>query len=87
MLELNYRPEERIPGLALFRIQAAVAGGPAFGGDGGGMWQVRAGITVGFTEMLGVMIGYRLVELNVDNGPYTFNGGLQGLFLAGSLRF
>ncbi len=87
MLELNYRPEERIGGLALLRIQAAFAAGPAFGGDGGGMWQVRAGITVHFTEMFGVMIGYRLVELNVDNGPYTLNGGLQGLFLAGSLRF
>jgi len=87
MLELNWRPQERIPGLALFQMQGSFAAGPALGGDGGVMWQVRAGLTVQMTEMFGVMFGYRLVELNADNGPYTINGGLQGLFLAGSLRF
>ncbi len=87
MMELNYRPQERISGLSLFQIQTSFAAGPALGGDGGVMWQVRAGITIQMTEMFGVMIGYRLVELNADNGPYTLNGGLQGLFLAGSLRF
>lgn len=87
MLELNCRPEDRIPGLALFQLQASFAAGPALGGDGGSMWQVRAGINVQLTETFGVMIAYRLVELNADNGPYTLNGGLQGLFLAGSFRF
>lgn len=87
LLELDYRPPERVPWLAMFRMQASFAAGPALGGDGGLMWQVRAGFTVQFTETWGVMIGYRLVEINADNGPYTFNGGLQGLFLAGSLQF
>ena len=87
LMELDYRPTDRMAWLALFRIQGSFAAGPALGGDGGTMWQVRAGITVQFTEMLGVMFGYRLVELNVDNGAYTLDGGLQGLFLAGSLRF
>jgi len=34
-----------------------------------------------------LMFGYRLVGLNVDNGPYTLDGGLQGLFVAGSFKF
>ena len=87
MMEMDYRPRERTSWLALLRIQGSFAAGPALGGDGGSMWQVRAGATVQFTETFGFMFGYRLVELNVDNGAYTLDGGLQGLFIAGSLRF
>ncbi len=87
MLEMDYRPKERLSWLALLRIQGSFAAGPALGGDGGSMWQVRAGVSVQFTEALGFMFGYRLVELNVDNGAYTLDGGLQGLFVAGSFRF
>lgn len=87
LLELDYRPEQRVAWLDLFRIQASFAAGPALGGDGGSMWQVRAGFTTQFTENFGILIGYRLVELNADNAGYTLDGGLQGLFLAGSLRF
>jgi hypothetical protein len=87
LVELDYRPQRRLSWLSLFRIQGSFAAGPALGGDGGSMWQVRAGITTQFTETLGIMIGYRLVELNVENAGYTLDGGLQGLFLAGSIRF
>jgi len=87
LMEMDYRPRERTPWLALLRIQGSFAAGPALGGDGGSMWQVRAGVTVQFTETLGLMFGYRLVGLNVDNGAYTLDGGLQGLFVAGSLKF
>jgi len=34
-----------------------------------------------------VLIGYRLIELDVENDDYSMDGGLQGLFLAGSFRF
>ncbi len=84
---LDYRPEQRLPFLHLLRMQASLAVGPALGGDGGIMWQVGAGLTVQITETLGVMIGYRLLELDVENDDYTLQGGLQGLFLAGSVRF
>ena len=87
VMELDYRPQQRVPGFTLFRLQVSTALGPIIGGDGGGMWQVRAGGTVQFTEMFGVTIGYRLVTLNADNDGYTLNGGLQGMFLAGSIRF
>ena len=87
LLEMDYRPRERTSWLTLLRIQGSFAAGPALGGDGGSMWQVRAGVTVQFTAALGFMFGYRLVELNVENGAYTLDGGLQGLFVAGSFRF
>ncbi len=87
LMEMDYRPRERTSWLTLLRIQGSFAAGPALGGDGGSMWQVRAGVTVQFTEALGFMFGYRLVELNVDNGGYTLDGGLQGLFVAASLKF
>lgn len=84
---LDYRPEHRLPFLHMLRMQASLAVGPALGGDGGIMWQVGAGLTVQITETLGVMIGYRLLELDVENDDYTLQGGLQGLFLTGSVRF
>ena len=87
LMEMDYRPRERTSWLALLRIQGSFAAGPALGGDGGSMWQVRASATIQFTEAFGFMFGYRLVELNVDNGSYTLDGGLQGLFVAGSLKF
>ncbi|MHC4764826.1 MAG: hypothetical protein ACYTF2_06940 [Planctomycetota bacterium] len=86
-ITLEYRPEERLPLLTMFGMQAGLSVGPAFGDDGGTVWQVRGGFTLQFTEHLGVLIGYRLVELDVENDDYSMDGGLQGLFLAGSFRF
>jgi hypothetical protein len=84
---LEYRPEERFPLLDMFGLQASLSVGPAFGGDDGVAWQVRGGLTFQFTEHVGVLIGYRLIELDVENDDYSFEGGLQGLYLAGSIRF
>jgi hypothetical protein len=84
---LEYRPRERLPWLDMFGLQASLSVGPAFGGDDGVAWQVRGGLTFQFTEHVGLLVGYRLIELDVENDDYSFNGGLQGLFLAGSFRF
>ena len=84
---LEYRPQERLPFLDLFGLQASLSVGPAFADDVGTIWQVRGGITFQFTEHVGVLIGYRLIELDVEDDDYALNGGLQGLFLAGSIRF
>jgi hypothetical protein len=86
-IELECRPQSRVPFYSGFRLEGTAALGGAFGGDGGFEWQVRAGLTVQFTEWVGLTLGYRLVELNVENDDYSLNGGLQGLFLAGSVRF
>ena len=84
---LDYRPEDGLPFLTMLRLQASVGLGPALGGDNGTMWQVRANVVLQVTERVGVMIGYRLMELDVENDDYALDGGLQGLFLAGTLRF
>ena len=44
-------------------------------------------MTASITKNFGLMIGYRLVELDVEDGDYKLDGGLQGLFFAGSLQF
>ena len=86
-ITLDYRPERDMPVLHMLRLHGGFGVGPALGGEGGLMWQVRAGVTLHITEQFGVMIGYRLLELDLETDDYTLDGGLQGLFLAGSLRF
>ncbi len=81
----DWRPELTL--LRLVRLQGGLGLGPALGGDGGFMWQIRAGLTVHPSENFGVTLGYRLVELNVENEGWELDGGLQGLFIAGSIRF
>jgi hypothetical protein len=84
---LEYRPGDQLPLLDMFGMQAGFSAGPALGGEGGTVWQVRGGLTLQFTENVGVLIGYRLVELDVESDDYNLEGGLQGLFLAASIRF
>ncbi len=89
-LHLEYRPKDQLFGLRVFeavRIDGGLGIGPAFGGDGGHMWQVSGGLTIDVTENLGFMFGYRLVELNAETDDFEFDAGLQGLFLAGSVSF
>jgi hypothetical protein len=86
-LTLDIATAGRVPLIDHFQIQGGAAGGPALGGDGGFMWQARAGVTIGFTPNFGVSLGYRLLELDVENDGFDFEGGLQGLFIGGSLRF
>jgi hypothetical protein len=81
----DWRPEPSW--LRLVRFQGGFGLGPALGGDGGFMWQVRAGLTVHPTENFGLTLGYRLLELSVENDGWELDGGLQGLFVAGSIRF
>ncbi len=68
-------------------IEAGGALGTAFGGDGGGSWQIRAGVTWELTSTAAVYCGFRLLELDVENDGFVFDSGLQGLFVAGVLQF
>jgi hypothetical protein len=86
-ITMQWRPEHRIPGFQMFEMQASAAFGPALGDGGGFIWQVRGGISIQFIEQVGILVGYRLLEMDLSNDEFRFNGGLQGLFFAASLRF
>lgn len=75
------------PLVELLELEAGVSGGPVLGGEGGFIWQVRGGITVMFTDSVGLMVGYRLLEMSVENDDFLFEGGLQGLYVGGSVTF
>lgn len=85
--ELTYRPDGCWPLTDSLVIEVAGAAGPALGGDGGFVWQIQAGLTWHATRHFGVTFGYRLVELDVEKGDYQMKAGLQGLLIAGSVRF
>jgi hypothetical protein len=68
-------------------ISAQGLAGSMFGGDGGSMWTAQAGVSLYFNSSTALFFGYRLQELNADDGNYTFDAGLQGLYLGGELRF
>jgi len=88
-LDLDWEPPEGTLwiGRAL-RLNVGGSIGIAGGGDGGSMWSVRAGLTMDLTPNFGLMFGYRLLEMDVENGDdFTFDAGLQGLFLTTSIRF
>lgn len=86
-MQTEWRPDIDSPWLDHITFDMSVAIGPAIGGMGGYIWQVRTGIHIGITPQFGVLFGYRLVELNLENDDYEIEAGLQGLFLAGSVRF
>jgi hypothetical protein len=48
---------------------------------------IQAGLSLGFTESASAFFGYRLQELTADDGAYTFDAGLQGLFVGAEIRF
>lgn len=85
-VDIEWQPHRCVP-IHEVRFQTAAAIGPAIGGDGGYLWQLRAGISVDITTQFSAMFGYRLVEAVVENDAYEFEAGLQGLFFAGSIRF
>lgn len=68
-------------------ISAQGLAGAVFGGDGGSMWSVQAGVSLYFNPSTALFFGYRLQELHAEDGNYTFEAGLQGLYMGGELRF
>lgn len=61
--------------------------GKVLGSDEGIVWELRAGVTINFTDNLGVALGYRLLNFDLTDDDYELDAGLQGLFIAGSLKF
>lgn len=86
-LDLRWDARETISWLERLEVNAGVFGGPALGADKGIGWSVRASLNLFLTEDMSFLFGYRLYELNIEDGEYELNGGLQGLFLGGTVRF
>ena len=86
-MRLRWQEPDALPIGHAFELEAGGGIGPAFGGDGGFVWQVRVNATLEITPNVGVTFGYRLVELQVEDGEYEFNAGLQGLFAGAAIRF
>lgn len=68
-------------------ISSQLLVGSMFGGDGGSMASIQATLSFYFSESVAGFFGYRLQELNAEDGNYTFDAGLQGLFVGGEIRF
>jgi hypothetical protein len=86
-LQMRYDTRDSFPLVDRLDVDGTLALGPAFGGDGGAMAQIRASLTANFDQHFGLTFGYRLLHVDVENEPYEFAGGLQGLFIAGVIRF
>ncbi len=68
-------------------INGKFLAGPVFGGDGGWVGSIEATLSFYFSESFAGFFGYRLQELNAEDGFYTFDAGLQGLFVGCEVRF
>ena len=86
-IDIAWDVNQLIPLIDRLDIAASTTFGPALSGDGGSAWQVRADLTLSMTPNIGLVFGYRLLEMNLEDNDYTFDAGLQGLFVGASLRF
>lgn len=68
-------------------ISGQVLAGTLFGDDGGWMGSIQVTLSFYFSDSVAGFFGYRLHELNAEDGNYTFDAGLQGLFIGGEVRF
>lgn len=86
-MQMRYRLPQEFPVFDAFELDASLGVGPALGGDGGTMAQIRIGINALANHNVGVTFGYRLLQLNVKRDDYELEAGLQGLFAGLTVRF
>ncbi len=86
-LEFTIHTRPVLPFLDHFTVGGMAGVGTPISGGGGTFFEVRAGIDLMFTPNLGLSLGYRLQNLDLDDGDYDFDGSLQGLVVGGVLRF
>ena len=88
-LEMDFRWDTRaiLDWADYISLEAQLLVGGMFGGDGGAMASIQAGLSIDFTPSIGGFFGYRLQELSAEDGDYAFDAGLQGLFVGGEIRF
>lgn len=68
-------------------VESQFMAGLLFGDDGGTVWSVQAMVALHVSPSVSGHLGYRLQELNAEDGAYTFDAGLQGLYFGGEFRF
>lgn len=86
-LDLHWQAKETISWLDRLEMNVGVFIGPVLGADRGIGRSIRASLQLFFTDRLSFLFGYRLYDLSIEDGEYELNGGVQGLFLGGTLRF
>jgi len=84
---LQFDPPPNIPLIERVKLSGTYALGPALQGGNGFIWQVRGEIGLQFTPNASLVLGYRLVEMDLDDDDFEIDGGLQGMFFAGRLMF
>jgi hypothetical protein len=86
-MEFKWDTKETLKWADSIAIESQFLVGALMGNDGGSMWSVQAGLSVDFSPTFGGFFGYRLQELTAEDGTYTFDAGLQGLYIGGEVRF
>ncbi|MBC8522939.1 hypothetical protein H8D29_03330 [PVC group bacterium] len=85
--DLGWDTREQISWIDSLSIGTSFTAGGLIGNDGGSLWSVQTGVSLEFTSGFSGYFGYRLREINGENGNYTFDAGLQGLFAGVQFRF
>jgi hypothetical protein len=76
----------RVPLVQDVRLYADVGIGPSIP-DADILWMIRAGVCMMFTQNVGIELGYRLFDFNLQSGPSDVDGGLRGLFGGLTVKF
>jgi len=86
-VRIAYVLPDAVPILRAYELYVNLSGGPALGGDGGSIWQVRGGMNFALSDNVAIHIGYRLIEPSVKDSDFSFDAGVQGLFLGAKITF
>ncbi|MDP7008121.1 MAG: hypothetical protein QGI78_00965 [Phycisphaerales bacterium] len=85
--DLGWDTREQIQWIDSLSIGAECTAGALVGNDGGSLWAVKAGVSLEFTDGVSGYFGYRLREMNAEDGNYVFDAGLQGIYVGVQWRF
>ena len=85
--DLGWDTRQQISWIDSLSIGAECTAGALLGNDGGSLWSAQAGIALEFTGGFSGYFGYRLREMNGEDGEYIFDAGLQGLYVGIQFRF
>ncbi len=85
--DLGWDTRQQISWIDSFSMGAEFTAGALLGNDGGSLWAVQAGVALEFREGFSGYFGYRLREMNGEDGEYIFDAGLQGVYAGVQFRF
>jgi hypothetical protein len=86
-MDLSFDMQPSFPIIDRLQVMADGSIGPALGGDGGVVVTLGAGIRCWVYHHVSLDFGYRLLDAHVENDDYELTGGLQGLFVSGTVWF